>query len=101
MDILNDFNTLTSVKNWSTIFKLKALRLKTHYFNTKLPYQKPILRQIELWVQNGPITKNRVLPVTTLFFGNFFPVLEPLKKSLFDVPATQMSMFVFFVSAGV
>ena len=36
-----------------------------------------------------------------IFFGNSFPVLEPLKKSSFDVTATQMSIFVFFVSAGV
>ena len=27
--------------------------------------------------------------------------LEPLEKSKFDVPTTQMSIFVFFVSAGV
>ena len=41
------------------------MRLKTHHFHTKLLYQKPMLRQIEWWVQNGPITKNGVLPVTT------------------------------------
>ena len=42
------------------------------------------------------------LPVTLLYyFGKFVPVLEPLKKSWFDVPATQMSIIVFFVSAGV
>ena len=35
------------------------------------------------------------------YFGKFVPVLEPLKKSQFDVPATQMSIFVFFASAGV
>ena len=46
-------------KNWSTIFQLKALRLKTHDFHTKLPYQKPMLRQIEWLLQNGPITKKR------------------------------------------
>ena len=47
---------------------VKALRLKTHHFHTKLPYEKSILRQTEWCVQNGPITKNGVLPVTTLFF---------------------------------
>ena len=53
-------------------------------------------------VANGPITKNGDLPV-----------LEPLKKSYFDVPTTQMfivtmniwvvgtSKHSFFVSAGV
>ena len=42
-----------------------------HNFHTKLPYQKPMLRQIECWVQNGPITKKGVLPITTLFFSKF------------------------------
>ena len=37
-------------------------------FCTKLPCQKLILRLIEWGVQNGPITKNGVLLVTTLFF---------------------------------
>ena len=30
-----------------------------------------MLRQIEWWVQNEPITKNGVLPVTTLYFWKF------------------------------
>ena len=34
-------------------------------------------------------------------FGKFVPVLEPLKESVFDVPTTEISIFVFFVSAGV
>ena len=32
---------------------------------------KRMLRQIEWWVQNGPITKKGVLPVTTLLFSKF------------------------------
>ena len=40
-----------------------------------------MLRQIEWRLQNGPITKSGVLPVTTYFFGEFVPVLELLKKS--------------------
>ena len=59
-----------------------------------------MLRQIEWRLQSGPITKSGVLPVTT-FFGKFAPVLEPLKTSQFDVPTTQVPIFVFFVSAGV
>ena len=44
-------------------------------FHTKLPCQKAMLRQKEWRVQNGPITKNRILPGTTLFFlKNFVPV---------------------------
>ena len=45
--------------------------------------------------QNGPITKNGVLP------SNFF-VVEPLIiKSWFDVQTTRMSIFILFASAGV
>ena len=36
--------------------------------NAPFPHQKPILRQIKWWLSNGPITKNGVFPVTTLFF---------------------------------
>ena len=35
------------LKNWNTVFQLKTLILKMHHFHTKLPYQKPTLRQIE------------------------------------------------------
>ena len=34
-------------KHGVPLFKWKALRLKTHHFHTKLPHQKPMLRQIE------------------------------------------------------
>ena len=40
-----------------------------------------MLRQTEWRLQNGPVTKIGVLVVTTLFFGKFVSVLEPLKKS--------------------
>ena len=39
-----------------------------HIFHTKLSCHKPLLRQIEWGVQNGPITKNGIQPATTLFF---------------------------------
>ena len=55
-------------KNWSTVFQLKPPRLKTHHFHSKLLCQNPMLRQIEQQLQNEPITKSGVLPVTTLFF---------------------------------
>ena len=58
-------------KNWST-----------YHFHIKLPYQKPMLRQIKWWVQNGPIKKNRVLPVTTLFFWKFLFSLRTSYKEL-------------------
>ena len=88
-------------KNWRTIFQLKALRLKTHHFHTKLPYQKPILRHIESWVQNGPISKNGVLPVTTFFLWKFCFYFRTSYKEWFDVPTTQMFIIVLFTSAGV
>ena len=47
-----------------------------YHFHTKLPYQEPMLRQIAWWVQNGPIKKNGVLPVTTLFLWHFFFCLK-------------------------
>ena len=61
-----------------------------------------MLRQIEWWLQNGPITKDGVLPVTTLFFWKFcFSLRTSYKYSWFNVPTAQMSIFVLFVSAGV
>ena len=45
-------------------FELKPLRLKIHHFHSKLFCQKPMLRQIEWRLQNGPITESGVLPVT-------------------------------------
>ena len=51
--------------------------------DTKLPYQKPMLRQINRMVStNGPITKNGVLPVTTLFFSKICFTLRALYKEL-------------------
>ena len=52
-------------------FQLKALRLKMHHFHKRLPHQKPMLRQKIWWLQNGPITKNEVLTVTTSLFWKF------------------------------
>ena len=62
-----------------------------------------MLRQIEWGVQNGPITKNGVLPVKALFFWNFYFGLSIsyIIKNWFDVPSTQMSIFILFTSAGV
>ena len=45
----------------------------------KLPCQKPRLREIVYRLQNQPITKNKVLPLTTLFFENLISVKESLK----------------------
>ena len=45
--------------------------MKAQHFYTKLPCQKLMLRQIEWGVQIGPITKNALLPLITLFFLKF------------------------------
>ena len=48
-----------------------------------------MLRQIEWRPQNGPNHKRVEFCQQLLhFFGKFVSVLEPLKKSLFDVPTT-------------
>ena len=60
-----------------------------------------MLRQRGWAGQNGPITMNGILPATTLFFENFVSVSEPHKKSWFDVPTTQMAIFILFESVGV
>ena len=41
-----------------------------------------MLRQIEWGVQNGPITKNGVLPVATFFFRKFCFSLRTSHKEL-------------------
>ena len=60
-----------------------------------------MLGQIEHGVQNEPITKNRVLPLTTLFFENLIWVQEPLLNSWFNAQITQISIFILFVSVWV
>ena len=92
VEILNVFNTINLKQifwNTKTIFKkleylfwLKALRLKTDHFYRKLPYEKPMLRQIKWWVQNGSITMNEVLSVTTLIFWKFCFSLRTSYKEL-------------------
>ena len=42
--------------------------MKAQHFQTELPCEKPMLRQIECRVQNGPITKNELLPLTASIF---------------------------------
>ena len=41
------------------------------HFHTKLPCQKLILRQTEWAVQNGPVMKNEILPLSFLVLGKF------------------------------
>ena len=55
----------------------------------------PVLRLKECEVQNGPIAKNGVLPLVTLFF------FENLINSWFKVPITQMPILIFLLSVWV
>ena len=76
---------------------MKALRLKMHHFHTKLPYQKPMLRPIEWWVQNGPTPKS--------FASNysiFFKILFQCKNLLWRVDLTcqRPKCFEHFLSTG-
>ena len=56
--------------------------MKAHHFHSKLLCQKPMLRQIEWLLQNGPITKSGVLPVTTSFFWKIFSSCRTSWKEL-------------------
>ena len=55
-------------------FLVESTKIENASFLYKLPYQKPMLKQIEWWLQDGHITKNGLLPVTTLLFENFVSV---------------------------
>ena len=74
--ILNVFKML-ALKNvlWETKTFLKKLEdsflVQSTMNQKRILRQKPMLRQIEWGVQNGPITKNRRLPPTTSFFWKF------------------------------
>ena len=56
--------------------------MKTQYYYTKLPFQKPMLREIEWVLQNWTITKNDVLRVTSLFFWKFCFITRTSYKEL-------------------
>ena len=81
--IFHNFKRVVSCQklfhNWECVFKTNRM------MSTKWSYRKE-------W----SFASNDVI-----FFENFVSVSEPPKKSWFDVPITQMSIFIFFVSAGV
>ena len=90
LEILNVFTNL-SLKQ--VFWKTKAFYKKLEYhflvlstetesalFLHKTACQKPMLREIEWEVQNGPITKDVVLPVTTLFLWKFYSRLGTSSK---------------------
>ena len=104
-EILNVFNTSTLKQTFSKFlfkkleyrFWVENIKMESALFPHKLPYQKSILRQIEWWVQNEAITKNGVLPITTLFFWFFCFSLKTSYKELIwctNHPNTQLLLSV-------
>ena len=71
LEILNVFNTLILTQIfWKAKTFSEKLKHRFAAENTKIEgvtFEKPILMQTEWKVQNEPLTKNGVLPVTTLF----------------------------------
>ena len=91
-NIFNVFNTLTLKQIfWKTKTFFKKLEYRFLVENSKIenalfPYktviQRPMLRQIKWWLQNGPIKKKGVLPVNTLFFWKFCSSIRTSYKGL-------------------
>ena len=98
LEILNDFNTF---KFWNGFFgKRKPFsknwsKIKTHHFLTRLTYHKPMWGQIEWWAKDH---KERSFARNHFIFVS---VSEPLTKSWFDVPTTQIPIFLLFLSVRV
>ena len=61
----------TFSKKLEYLFLVKSIKIETQHFHKKLRCQKPVLKQIGYGVEKGSITKNAVLPVTSLFLKNF------------------------------
>ena len=79
LKILSVFDTLTlkqffgktetTSKKLENCFSVKSSAIENATFPCKtMPCQKPMLRKIECGLQNEPITKSGVLPLTTLYF---------------------------------
>ena len=49
-------------------FLVETIKIQNTLFSFKTSLLEAMLRQIEWTLQNGPITKSGVLPLTTLFF---------------------------------
>ena len=92
LKILNVFNTLTLKKIfWRTKTFLKKLEHcflveRTMIENTSFPYKtakpKGNVKTNKWWLQNGPITNNRLSPVTNLSFWKYCFSLRTCYKEL-------------------
>ena len=96
------WKTKTFFEKREYFFLVESTKIETETFPYKTDLSEAILGQVEWGVQNGPITKNRVLPVSTLFYWKFcFSLRTSFTNSSFDVLTTQMSISILFISAGV
>ena len=75
-------------------FLVESTKIESASFPYKTAVSEANVKTNRMVTTKGFIKKNRVLPVITLFFWKFL-------KSWFDVPTTQMTIFLLFVSAGV
>ena len=103
--ILNVFNTLTLKQIfWKTKTFFKKLEYRflvesTKIENASFPYKTAMSEaniKTKWWLQNGPIKKNGVLPVTTLFFWKFCFSLRTSYKTLISCtnnPNTHIRTF--------
>ena len=81
LEILNIFNALTLnqifwktktfIKKLEYHFSVESTKTENAIFRQITALSEENFKQIEWRVQNEPVTKNRVLPVTTLFFWQF------------------------------
>ena len=91
--MLADFQICISAPLKQIFWKKKTIfkKLEYHFLVEKTKIEKASFpckteiseaRQIKWWLQNGPITKNEVFPITTLFLWNFFLSLRTCNKEL-------------------
>ena len=103
LEILNVFTTLSLKLIFENLFKkleyrflVQSTRLKAKHFHRKLTCQKSMSRQIEWEVQNGPITKDGVLPLPTLVFWKFCFRVRSFSKELIrftNYPTVHIHIF--------
>ena len=66
-----------------------------HHFHPKVPCQKPMLRQIEWWLQNEPITKNSFASNCFIFLKILFQFKNLLEDLIWftNNPNTHIRTF--------
>ena len=92
------WKTKTFFKKREHCLIVERTTIENAIFHTKLSCQKPVSRQVEWGVQNGPITKNGVLTLTIWFFWKFNFGIKTSYHTWFKVLTTQMFEFMFLLS---